>query len=63
LEEIQETGDIFFPGRWLDATLGGYQSEEAASIIRRFLIDNPELSIRLKNKLLQSADLLLRLNP
>ncbi len=21
LEEIQETGDIFFPGRWLDATL------------------------------------------
>ena len=63
LEEIQETGDIFFPGRWLDATLGGYQSEEAASIVRRFLIDNPELSIRLKNKLLQSADLLLRLNP
>lgn len=63
LEEIQETGDIFFPGRWLDATIGGYQSEEAARIVRNFLIDNPELSIRLRNKLLQSADLLLRLNP
>ncbi len=63
LEEIQETGDIFFPGRWLDVTIGGYQSEEAARVVRNFLIDNPELSIRLRNKLLQSADLLLRLNP
>lgn len=63
LDEIQETGDIFFPGRWLDVTIGGYQSEEAARIVRNFIIDNPELSIRLKNKLLQSADLLLRLNP
>jgi len=31
--------------------------------VRKFLIDNPELSIRLRNKVLQSADLLLRLNP
>jgi aminopeptidase N len=63
LQEIQETGDIFFPGRWLDATIGGYQSEEAAREVRNFFIDNPDLSIRLRNKVLQSADLLLRLNP
>ena len=25
LWEIQKTGDIFFPKRWMDATLGGYR--------------------------------------
>lgn len=63
LEEIQETGDIFFPGRWLDATLSGYASEEAAQLVRGYLTDKPELSSRLKNKVLQSADTLLRPNP
>ncbi len=27
LWEIQKTGDIFFPKRWLDATLGGHQTQ------------------------------------
>jgi predicted Zn-dependent protease len=31
LWEIQKTGDIFFPKRWLDATLGGYQSQAVAN--------------------------------
>ena len=26
LQEIQRTGDIFFPKRWMDATLGGHRS-------------------------------------
>ena len=29
LREIQRTGDIFFPKRWMDATLGGHSSAAA----------------------------------
>ncbi len=56
IEEIQETGDIFFPGRWLDSTLGGHNSIEAAEIVQEFLRSNGELSARLRLKVLQSAD-------
>ena len=62
VEEIQETGDIFFPGRWLDATLGQTSSKRAAEIISGYLSNYSQLSPRLANKLLQSADVLLRLN-
>ena len=61
LEEIQETGDIFFPGRWLDATLGRYQSSQVAQIVRDYSRDNPILSPSLLQKLLQSSDVLFRL--
>jgi aminopeptidase N len=37
VREIQRTGDIFFPKRWTDASLTGYQSSEAAQMVRRFL--------------------------
>lgn len=37
LEEIQLTGDIFFPYSWLQATFGSYQSPAAASTVRTFL--------------------------
>lgn len=60
LEEIQETGDIFFPGRWLDSTLGGHSSLAAAEIVEAFLLSNTELSPRLRLKVLQSADGLYR---
>jgi aminopeptidase N len=60
LEEIQRTGDIFFPKGWLDATLGGHNSARAAAIVRTFLDDQPDLPARLKGKLLQSADPLFR---
>ena len=60
LEEMQRTGDIFFPKGWLDATLGEYQSEEAASTVRNYLKENTGLRADLKNKLLQSADMLFR---
>ncbi len=56
LEEIQRTGDIFFPGRWLDATLGGHNEVEAAEEVRRFLEERPDLPLRLRGKVLQSAD-------
>lgn len=54
--EIQETGDIFFPGRWLDSTLGGHNSVEAAETIKKFLETATDLSARLRLKVLQSAD-------
>lgn len=60
LSEIQRTGDIFFPKRWLDATLGGHRSASAAATVRRFLADHPDLSPRLRGKVLQAADGLFR---
>ncbi len=60
LEEIQKTGDIFFPSAWLSATLGSYQSIEAERVVRAFLQENPSYNPRLKAKLLQAADNLFR---
>jgi len=60
LPEIQRTGDIFFPGRWLDATLGGHGSAEAARIVRDFLAEVEDLPPRLRQSVLRSADMLYR---
>ena len=60
LEEIQKTGDIFFPSAWLSATLGSYQSIEAERTVRTFLQEHPNYNPRLKAKLLQAADNLFR---
>lgn len=60
LEELQCTGDIFFPKGWLDATLGTYQSAEVADDIRQYLKDHQDIRQDLRNKLLQSADMVFR---
>ena len=60
LEEIQTTGDIFFPKRWLVATFHGHRSDSAAAIVTKFLDERPNYPYRLRNKILQSADLLLK---
>jgi aminopeptidase N len=61
LWEIQKTGDIFFPKRWLDATLGGHRSPEVANKVRAFLARLPaNYPDRLRNITLQSADDLFR---
>lgn len=60
LEEIQTTGDIFFPKRWLVATFSGHRSKSAASIVETFLAERPEYPFRLRNKILQAADLLFK---
>jgi aminopeptidase N len=60
LQEVQLTGDIFFPGAWLGATLGPYQSKEAATIVRSFLKAHPHYNPRLRAKILQAADPLFR---
>ncbi len=62
LEEIQLTGDIFFPKRWLVSTIGNYSSAEAYTILTTFLSENPEFSPVLKRKLLQATDDLYRVN-
>ena len=61
LKDIQRTGDIFFPKRWMDVTLGGYQSPAAAAAVRRFL-DRvpPDYPERLRRIILSSADDLFR---
>ncbi|RRQ49086.1 peptidase M1 [Maribacter algicola] len=56
LDEIQKTGDIFFPKRWLSSTIGNHTSNEAYEIMQDYLKDNPELNPSLKNKLWQAAD-------
>jgi aminopeptidase N len=60
LEEIQRTGDIFFPLGWLSATLGGHSTPAAAATVETFLADHPDLPPRLRGKLLQAADPLFR---
>ena len=56
LEEIQRTGDIFFPESWLRSTLSNYQTPETAQLVRKFLSDRPGYNLRLKAKMLQAAD-------
>ncbi|WP_460583091.1 M1 family aminopeptidase [Hymenobacter arcticus] len=60
LEEIQQTGDIFFPAGWLQGTLGSYQSPTAARTVRDFLAAHPGYNPPLRAKLLQAADDLFR---
>ncbi|MDC6385709.1 peptidase M1 [Flagellimonas taeanensis] len=60
LEEIQKTGDIFFPKGWLSNTVGQYQSQDAYSIVERYLAENPNLNESLQGKLLQATDDLYR---
>lgn len=60
LQEIQQTGDIFFPKRWIAATAGQYTSEEAWHAVSTFLQANPTYNPILKKKILQATDDLMR---
>jgi aminopeptidase N len=61
LREIQRTGDIFFPKRWMDVTLSGHQSAAAAADVRDFLSHlPPSYPERLRRIILSSADDLFR---
>jgi aminopeptidase N len=61
VQDIQRTGDIFFPKRWVDATLGGYQSVQTAAEVRAFIDSLPtDYPPRLRWVLLASADPLFR---
>jgi aminopeptidase N len=61
LPEIQRTGDIFFPKRWMDATLSGHRSPAAAQTVRSFVDVLPaSYPDRLRRVILSSADDLFR---
>ncbi|MAL17227.1 MAG: peptidase M1 [Balneola sp.] len=62
LQEIQVTGDIFFPKRWLDVTLGNHSSDEAVTTVRNFLDERPNYNEQLRMKILQAADMMFRAN-
>lgn len=61
LPEIQRTGDIFFPKRWTDATLGGHSSTSAAQAVKQLLNSLPtDYPDRLRRIIRSSADDLFR---
>jgi aminopeptidase N len=61
LREIQRTGDIFFPKRWMDATLSGHSSASAAHVVKTFVSALPPgYPDRLRRIVLSSADDLFR---
>jgi aminopeptidase N len=60
LPEIQPTGDIFFPERWMASVLSGHRSPAAAQAVRDFLARHPNLPERLRWTVLSSADDLFR---
>jgi aminopeptidase N len=63
LPEIQRTGDIFFPRRWVDSTLGGHKSAAAAQTVRQFLdAAGPGYPERLRRFVLASSDDLFRVH-
>ncbi len=60
VEEIQKTGDVFFPQSWLGAVFGNYQSKEAYQVVKTFLANHPDYNPKLRDKILQSTDNLFR---
>jgi aminopeptidase N len=62
LREIQRTGDIFFPTRWMDSTLSGHNSPEVAAIVQDFLAKELQYPQRLRWTILTTADELLRIS-
>jgi aminopeptidase N len=60
LEDIQRTGDVFFPQSWLQACLGWYHTATAAAVVRNFLRQHPDYNPKLRAKILQAADNLFR---
>lgn len=60
LEEIQVTGDIFFPARWIGGTLRNHKSPDAVATVRYFLAERPDYNYQLKLKVLQAADMAFR---
>jgi aminopeptidase N len=60
LLDIERTGSIFFPKRWLDSLFWGHRSPEAAAIVKHFLETNPSYPRRMVLKIRQSTDLLFR---
>ena len=55
LQEVQRTGDIFFPKNWVSALLRNHNSKEAYQEVQAFFKAHPGYSPLLTNKILQAA--------
>ncbi|HEY4291120.1 MAG TPA: M1 family aminopeptidase [Puia sp.] len=62
LEDIQRTGDVFFPQSWLQASFGWCRTPAEMKIVRNFLAKHPDYNPKLKAKILQATDNLFRAN-
>ena len=60
LQEVQRTGDIFFPGYWLTGLLSGHRSEGAKQAVHQWIDAHTSLDAALMNKLKENAYWLLR---
>ncbi len=60
LEDIQRTGDVFFPQSWLQASFGWCRTPAETKIVRNFLAKHPDYNPKLKAKILQATDNLFR---
>jgi len=56
LEEIQRTGDIFFPAGWLRRTLANHHSAFVIDVVDTFLGERPAYNPQLRMKIEQAAD-------
>ncbi len=61
-QTIKETGSLFFPMFWVQTTLNGYSSVEALKIADYFFKDHTVYPEDLKAKILQSLDMVARVN-
>ena len=55
MQEVQRTGDIFFPKNWVSALLRNHKSKEAYQEVQTFFKAHPGYSPLLTNKILQAA--------
>lgn len=55
LQEVQRTGDIFFPRNWVGSLLAGHSSKRALREVNRFLKDNPDYPVLLWKKIRQAT--------
>ena len=62
LEEIRETGDIFFPRDWIETTLRYHRSDEAIEAVLSFLESRPDYPVKLRRITLQAVDIPYRAN-
>lgn len=60
MQEVQQTGDIFFPTAWVRALLSGHTSLEARAEVEAFFAAHPDYPQMLTNKIRQQADHLYR---
>lgn len=56
LQEIQQTGDIFFPSTWLNALFKGHYHGAATDTLNQFLASHPDYPYLLKKKIMHRAD-------